>query len=570
MTIEQEVRDRIGAVNAVTIVEPDEHMKALLRVAGDAVKGLDPHADLLGALRAVVGAERLLRIAFELVAQRQLGIAQLLVFARVAARDVYQTAIRSARSLGIASLAEARWPEPAVLLEPMATPVTYVRGSRAHSLGLAGDARLDLPFPVVLIPWYPQASLGALSVIHHEVGHNLDEDLGLTAALAPVLARLPSSPQRIDVWTQWCREIVADMFGFMYAGTAFLRVLADWSVALSDAQDLSSTTHPYPAVRVAMGCEVMRLLGVAPGVADPSSSSADIQSFIAEAPMVTRAVLQSPLSALANAALLDLAPPLADDERRLQAIVQAGITDPLSRAQDAAIRAVPLRLMPPLARLAIDAEVDPILTAKVLFESAAARNVAATAPFLEESYAQTTRRVQATPILDEAEGGYKRPPPDLFKTRMRFAFVGATNDSLPALFRSYLEAGGARKQRVEIYFLSLPAVRRLACPARTADELEQLQVKTLDALDATAMSSIAESWRIAVHDEPYFFAAYFNADRPGGRIHTSAHGWGHDLKRAPAVDFVWPETAPLPSRTYQWYLDSLAGLSQRATVVRSS
>lgn len=578
MTIEREVRHRIAAIAQQTLGPPDplakdpqaRHTEILLTAARKIVEGCDPGQRLLEALRSVVAAERLVRLAFELKAQQQLGVSAILEFARAAARETYQLGMRAARTLGVAAPDGGRWPDPAVFFEPMATPVTYVRGRRARVLGLVDGGMQDLPFPVVLVPWYPAAALGSLSVLHHEIGHNLDEDLGISNALEPIFdARLGLPTQRVDQWVQWTREVVADTFAFLYAGAAFLRELEAWARVLDHADELPSASHPYPWVRVAIGCEQLAMLGVDHGRSPPSQGDPEQARLLDEARAVARVVLESPLPALAGASLRDLAPQVADEHRRLRDLAPQVCAKP--KKLPPVLASVPLRLMPSLARFAADEPgADPQAITDALFAHVAARRVATSTPFREEIYARTTLRAQVAPILDEEEGGLKRPPPDLFRRSQRLSFVGATNDSLPDLFDAHLAAGGAKKEHIDIFFLAVPQLDRLAHPACDVDKLRKLREAAITALDDTRMGDIARSWRILVHDEPYYFAAYFDADRPGGRIHVSSHGWGQDLKRAPAADHTWPRNATAPARTYAWYLAALGSLAARATVVRES
>lgn len=545
----------------------DTHQELLGQTALALLDGIAPTEGLLEALRRIVAAEKLIRLALELKTQGTLDIAKVLQFARAAARESYQLGIRAARALGVrASAARDRWPEPAVLLEPMATPATYVRGASTRTLGFTDRGVEPIPFPIVLIPWYPEHALGSLCILHHEVGHNLDQDLGITeglgAAIATRLAQAQVAAARVDIWKGWCREIVADAFGLMFAGTALHAELRAWASELEE-HELASQTHPYPWVRVELAREVLAILGVDAGEPAPAAPrGSERAGFLEQARLVAHAVLEAPLSALAGGSMQDLAPATSAEHATLAELA------PDVHRRKADLGRVPFRLIPSLARLAVDANprMDPAEITKVLFDHAATRGDPGAIPFRQELYRRHTLRTLVTPMLDEEQGGLKRPPPDLFARARTISFVGATNDSLPKLFADYR---GPRKDRIDIFFLSVPAVQRLATKTKPAEALAKLRGDALEALDAAALSRVATRWRVLIHDEPYFFAAYFDAAAPGGRIHVSSHGWGQDIKRAPSADHVWPEGDPSPGRTYAWYLEALNGLHERATLLRS-
>jgi hypothetical protein len=229
---------------------PAQHEEILCRDVLARLALLASEPDILSRLRRLVDAERVFRLVLELRAQELLDVAEWVPIARSAAFEGYQQGMQSARALGVAP--PERWPVPAVLLEPMATPVTLVRGREGTAFGIAGK-RMELPFPVVLLPWYPVSAFGSLSVIQHEIGHNLDEDLGITEPLRAVLAeRLAAAsvkPADVDRWCGWCREIVADAFGCLFAGVALAAELSAWRTAFGDEASLATASHPFPGSR---------------------------------------------------------------------------------------------------------------------------------------------------------------------------------------------------------------------------------------------------------------------------------------------------------------------------------
>jgi len=141
------------------------------------------------------------------------------------------------------------------------------------------------------------------------------------------------------------------------------------------------------------------------------------------------------------------------------------------------------------------------------------------------------------------------------------SFVGATNDGLPALFKSHR---GERKGRIEVFFLSESALRGLAFAGRDVAETLRLRRMGLDGLTRDLLDRVAEEWAVYDYDEPFVFASYWDAEVPGGRIHASSTAWGQDVKRAPSHDYVWPGDSAAPQRAYRFYAEALKSLRERA------
>lgn len=546
------------------------HLRVLAVHANLILEAAQAAPTLPERMRAAVRVEQLLRLAFELRAQHTLENARVLLLASYAASECYQYVMQAAWSLG-AKPAD-RWPEPAVLLEPMASPVTFVRGSAAQFLGFMPGTQSRLPFPLVLMPRYPISAVASLCLIHHEIGHNIDADLGLSDALRPELeARLEAAqtpPQLIDTWLEWLEEVVADAFGTLLAGQAYAFEMAGWAAALGDDVGLSSRTHPYPSLRVALSRRLLALvlgpsrgsLGSASGVPESKAIS---DRFGQQVPLVARALFEAPLGPLGGASLADLAPAVARDDRAVELGAAA-----LARGIGLGLKELPLRLFPAAACVAVNVHgASAEAVGEELFAIASHPSRGHTAvPFSEDRYRETTLRDAVAPLLDEERDGLKLPPPGLFARVRRVSFVGATNEGLPKLFGNYLssDSGGTRKARLEVFFLGAETLEKLAGGGRDTRDVLQEGRMARDALTPALLDQVAEEWALYEHDEPYFFASYWDAEGPGGRIHVSAHGWGQDIKRAPSHDYTWPLSAASPERSYRFYRDSLSALRARA------
>ena len=163
-------------------------------------------------------------------------------------------------------LARVREP-PLVYLSGEATPVALGRGSRYGALvtgGLFGPTLLPalraLPLPLIGLPWHQVEHVPDLLAVGHEVGHHVEDDLGLTDSLGTELdGRLAEAgvpPERRTAWRTWLGEVFADVYGCMATGPAFAGWLFDRLAAVprtSVAETPSGPdwgAYPSPEVRV--------------------------------------------------------------------------------------------------------------------------------------------------------------------------------------------------------------------------------------------------------------------------------------------------------------------------------
>lgn len=533
------------------------------------LKKAESEEAFLKRLRIAVAVEHLNRIRLEIDRRDTLG-SNLLAFASGAAADGYRTGLRLLSSIGARRKHVSRWPEPVVLFEPMASPMTLNRGG-STGLSFTGGSAAAIPFPLVFIPDYPDSSLGSLCVIQHEVGHNLDEDFGLSDAIEPLLeSRLSNlNAQDIDMWVDWLPELIADVVGLILGGVALALELAEWAGVLEDDAALASSTHPFPSVRVVFAMEVLRLMDVKlPAeltelLTKPASElTSEIGRLIDQVPAVAAALMCSPIPGLNHAELRDLGVAAAEDHDRVMSVSKELVAEE--------IESMPYRLIPSVARVAVSLGEDANAVFNTFKASAKNRSGSDAVRFRKAMFAIESLKDVTPPILAEENARLKRPPANLFRTVEEVSFVGGQNDGLPKLFASYVEEGHPRKRQINVFYLTEHSLSRMAHPGKTAEQLLAGRRASLEALTPAFMDSIAESWQIFEHDEPYFFASYWDATSPGGRIHTSSHGWGQDIKVAPGIDYVWSPNADRPNRKYRWYLESLSELLNRAAIVAAS
>jgi len=171
-----------------------------------------------------------------------------------------------------------------------------------------------------------------------------------------------------------------------------------------------------------------------------------------------------------------------------------------------------------------------------------------------------------TPLQQFRDRVHKVPPVDQLVARERIAFVGASNDQLAAaLTLANLNRGGRRWRLLELFFLADEALRNIISNGRAPKELLEAKAHSLELL-GTMLPIMAERYQFYEYDLPYYFASYWDWDRPGGFIHVSPYIWGMDVRRCPYQDLHWRRDEPGPSSEYEAYqegLGCLRGLSTR-------
>src|SRR6202008_1389841 len=90
------------------------------------------------------------------------------------------------------------------------SPATFRRGIPLTRLG----KQLN-PFPLVQLPYHRLVNPWTLGAVLHEVSHNLQSDLGLTAdmprRIASRLLKAGCDASVASIWARWNREMFADM-----------------------------------------------------------------------------------------------------------------------------------------------------------------------------------------------------------------------------------------------------------------------------------------------------------------------------------------------------------------------
>jgi len=158
---------------------------------------------------------------------------------------------------------------PLVCPEASPGPITLGRQELLGNLCDAGWRFHDLrlPIPLVLLPIDQIECMWLLPALCHEVGHDVDKDLGLTAELQQVLADSAAiAPERKAVWQRWISEILADALGVLLGNVGFADSLASLLLVLAPGSRYlaldTTAPHPHPLVRIPLVSAMLRRLGV--------------------------------------------------------------------------------------------------------------------------------------------------------------------------------------------------------------------------------------------------------------------------------------------------------------------
>ncbi|HYA23671.1 MAG TPA: hypothetical protein VEF05_05895 [Terriglobales bacterium] len=211
------------------------------------------------AHRWVQGIEKIWDFYFELFGQRQSQYGDWLLSCDRIAMDCYQAAYTG---IGVARSIPA--PPPFCYMKTGFAPATIRRGIPVSKLG----KQLN-PFPLVQLPYHRLVNPWTLGAVMHEVGHNLQSDLGLSKDVPRGIARrlLEADLGRsvASAWTRWNREMFADMIALLLGGPEVVGSLMDVIGRAPDAVLTfnSRGPHPTPYLRLLISAELLRRMGFA-------------------------------------------------------------------------------------------------------------------------------------------------------------------------------------------------------------------------------------------------------------------------------------------------------------------
>lgn len=203
--------------------------------------------------------ERIRQVYWEIFGQRQTRIAPQLLASDRIALDCYQYVYG-----GLGKARSIPSPPPLSYMDSGFGPATFRRGVSMQKL-----LRLPNPFPLVKLPYSRLVTPWTLGAIPHEIGHNLQADLGLWMVVPRLINRrltaagIPPDVRR--TWVRWTKETFADLIGILLIGPAFTESTMDvvGKSPKSTGAFNPKGVHPTPYLRVQIGTHLLRKMGFA-------------------------------------------------------------------------------------------------------------------------------------------------------------------------------------------------------------------------------------------------------------------------------------------------------------------
>ena len=317
----------------------------------------------------MTGAQRIWSVFSRAFADRQrVETALDLDTADLVAADCYLLCTGRARNWGVLDADGLREP-PLVCLEAYPEAITL---GRHDPLGPLCDAGwrfhdLRLPIPLVLLPADQIGCVWLLPALCHEVGHDVDKDLGLSADLTRALVGADEgiAPARRPAWQRWTAELLADVFGVLLGNVGFARSLAAQLLLLAPGRRYVELdvliSHPHPLLRVRFVAATLRRLGL-PALVEAATELENealtvpvpdgLAPFLDDVDAVSGAFLATRLPGLGGHSLSELNPELAADVKRGQLLADFLSSGELRPSPDQPAR-FPYRLVPVAAQLAV-------------------------------------------------------------------------------------------------------------------------------------------------------------------------------------------------------------------------
>lgn len=208
-----------------------------------------------GAL--ISSIEHIRQFYWETFGQRQTRIAPQLLAADRIALDCYQYVYG-----GLGRARSIPSPAPLSYMESGTGPATFRRGVSMRKL-----LSLPNPFPLVKLPYSRLVTPWTLGAIPHEIGHNLQSDLGLWLVVPKLIdsrlsaAGIPAADR--GIWVRWTKETFADLIGVLLIGPAFVESTMDVVGKAADSTGAFNPrgVHPTPYLRVRIGTHLLGKMG---------------------------------------------------------------------------------------------------------------------------------------------------------------------------------------------------------------------------------------------------------------------------------------------------------------------
>lgn len=260
---------------------------------------------------------------------------------------------------------------PLTYLNAMLSPAAITRRHTLSKVGLQLHAELEeqLPISVISLPFHDTVAVWTFCSIYHEVGHLLDNDIGLRKELSDVIAaelekanpgNQEAAARRV-FWQYWVGEMIADAFGIVLGGAAFGYAMMNMLFkAPEEIKSLSADKHPNEYVRVFLLIELLRGTKVK-ALADAAQDIEDtwrgiyqdipeLAPYVTECKTVADILLNKKLAALNNDhSLIELSPKIEADHKRINDLAEWLQVETIRPEPES----YPFRLVPAAAQLAV-------------------------------------------------------------------------------------------------------------------------------------------------------------------------------------------------------------------------
>lgn len=271
-------------------------------------------------------ARRAFGLFFDVFSQRGCGFAPVLSAHDTIARDCYQIVGRTVPHL-------FRWQllKPITYMDHGYSPATMRR--EVNLKRLLGERN---PFPLIRIPWDRDNPWQA--VFLHEVGHNLQADLGIwhenKKAVKNRMLFYTGDVHLSKVYERWHKEIFADLIALLLGGPATVWGAMDFLAHPSPKimTHKAGGVHPTGYLRVLIMIELLRRMGfvetavaakkIWEGLYNPARGHRIPQRILSTSgsviPQVVDEIVFQPRRNLGYRALKDIVPFTREDERRIR------------------------------------------------------------------------------------------------------------------------------------------------------------------------------------------------------------------------------------------------------------
>jgi hypothetical protein len=252
------------------------------------------------------------KLALRLVVRFEPALVAADELARACVRPLYDAAV----SAGRLAPWQVREP-PLAFFDSSGTTFAQQRGQAYRGLlpgGVPDGLVRQLPVPVIAVPWYQQGHLPEIAVVAHEAAHLVDDDLGLSAALRPLLDGRMTANLRSADWARWFPEVLADVLATLWLGPAYGQALADLAGSTEDRG------YPPADLRLRVVAATLDLLGHAGGPVGAVGST--LALYLLDVAEVVSVILSEPLEVFGYTSLRRLAPFTATHQAEAAADVE--------------------------------------------------------------------------------------------------------------------------------------------------------------------------------------------------------------------------------------------------------